>query len=457
MKSLPSPSTDGFHYLLDKKVPLLQKALGDTLDSEALERLTAGLHPSELAHLIRYLEDPYRTTFVAWLKPHFNPEIFLFLNSNVRDEIISLLSLEEIASVVSVLESDDALSLLSTLEPDDQQAVLDTISPEKRAGLTLRMQYPAYSAGRLMQQEVLALPQDWTIQKSLEYIAYASDLPVNIYDAFIVNDQRCPVGIVSLSCLIKRPKHLTLQEVMKHEVRTIPAQWDQEEVAFLFRLYDLLSAPVVNQQNELIGMITIDDVVDVIERKATEDIMYMGRVHSMDFHASTLSTSLSRLHWLVVTLLNTLLTSMVINQFQATLQNKVALTILMPIAAAMGGNAGIQTSTVSIRALATRELTMLNAVRTFFKEIRVALLNGVIFAALLSILALCWFQDLGVSLVLGGAVIFNMLWAGGAGTFLPLLISKMGYDPALSAGPLLTTTTDILGYAVFLGLAEWLL
>ena len=445
---------DSFQHLLDDKVPLLRQLLSDSSKRGELPALLSGLHASEIAYLIQYLEAPYRETFVTWLKPTFNPEIFLFLAYNLRADIIAILSPQEIGSILAVLESDDALSFLASLEEEQKQEVLRAMPEEKSQSLVQRLHYPEFSAGRLMQQEVLAFPEHWSVKQSLEYIANGENLSDTLYDAFVVDDLHRPVGVISLSQLIRSQKTLAVRDIMNKEVRTIPAVWSQEEVAFVFRLYDLMSAPVVNPTGELIGMVTADDVIDVMERKATEDLLHMGRIHASDFYESVPKTSFSRMYWLVVTLINTLLTSVVIHSFQETLQEKVILTTLMPVAAAMGGNTGIQAATIFIRALATKELSNMNLMRSFFKEVRVALLNGSIFGVLLGCLVFFWFRDLRYSLVLGGAVIFNMAWAGVAGTALPVIITCMGYDPALSAGPLLTTTTDVIGYTVFLWLAK---
>jgi magnesium transporter len=229
--------------------------------------------------------------------------------------------------------------------------------------------------------------------------------------------------------------------------------WRQEEVAFMFRLYQLISAPVVDEKNRVLGMITIDDVMNVMQRKVADDLMHMGRIHGSDFYESVFKTSFGRIHWLVITAANTLLTSLVIDQFLGTLTKDISLTILLPIAAAMGGNGGIQSVTVAIRALATRDLNAINMLKTLFKEIRVALVNGLIFGLALGGFAFLRSGDYRFAIILGGAVIFNMLWAGAAGTLFPILIARWGGDPTLSAGPLLTTTTDVLGYALFLGLA----
>lgn len=442
--------------LLAEKVPLLKRLLEGCGNEQALYELMQGMHASEIAYVVQYLDHPHREAFIQWLKPRFDPEIFLFLSPQVRTEIIALLSVMEIRAILDVLESDDALSLLAALDEDKRTEVLAVMPTALRHNFLQRLSYGAHSAGRLMQQEVLAFPHDWTLKQSLEWIAH-SHVPDQLYDAFVVNAQGHPVGIVGLSQLIKLPKNLHLYEVMQKDIHPISAHWKQEDVALTFRMYDLMCAPVVNDKGILIGLITADDVIDIMDRKATEDLLHMGRVHGSDFYNSVWHTSMSRLNWLVVTLLNSMLTSLVIHEFQTTLQARVALATLMPIAAAMGGNTGIQTTTIVIRALATKELTRVNMTRSFSKEVRVACLNGIIFGSLLGLIVYVWFQNATFACILAAAVFFNMIWAGGAGTLLPVMISRMGFDPALSAGPLLTTTTDVIGYAIFLWLARcWL-
>ncbi len=445
---------DHTHHFLQDKVPVLKKLLALPEDHGALSAMIHGMSPSEVAYLIHYLDAPNRQIFIRWLKNDFDPEIFLFLEQDLRADLIALLSGSEVVSILNVLESDDALSLLASLETHQKYVVLSAMSEIQRKHFVEGLAYPESSAGRLMQKEVLVFSSYWTLAESLEYVAKLESVQNTLYEAFVVDNAYHPVGVVPLVQLIRGAKTALVSDIMDKDLRTIPAQWSQEEVALTFRLYDLMSAPVVDGSGALMGVITADDVIDVIERKATEDLLHMGRIHGSDFYRSALRTSLSRIHWLIITLLNTLLTSIVINEFQSTLKKQVALTVLMPVAAAMGGNAGIQASTIVIRALATKELSNVNMWRSFFKEVRVSLLNGMVFGLVLAIVGYFWFDDVRFSIVLGGAVLFNMIWAGAAGTVLPIMISHFGYDPALSAGPLLTTTTDVIGYVLFLGLAK---
>lgn len=433
-------------------VPLISEAL-ESDDSSTVLDILQGLHASEVAKLIQYLGVGLRTKLIQFLRPHLDPEILTFLDDTVRDEILSLLNTSELAAAVSDLESDDAFSVIEDLDQDQQNEVLQSISSEDRAILEEVLSYPEDSAGRLMQREVVTVPSFWTVSQTLEYIAGNEALPDTFYDVFVTDPRHHPLGVVPINKLLKTPHKTNILDITNTDIHKIPVTLDQEEVALVFRQYSLVSAPVVDKNGRVVGMITVDDVVHVIDEEAAEDIMHLAGVSESDFYAPIFSTSFSRVQWLMVTLINTLLASAVIFQFQLTLEKKVALAVLMPIVAAMGGNSGMQVVTVTVRALATRELGTVNMLRTVLKELSVAALNGCIFALILGSIAAIWFQDGALGLVLGCALVFNMLWAGFAGTMLPILISRLGMDPALSAGPLLTTTTDVLGFAVFLGLS----
>lgn len=317
--------------------------------------------------------------------------------------------------------------------------------------------YPEYSAARLMQREIVCVPPFWTVAETMHYLTKEKNLPEKFYDLFVVDPKHTPIGGIPLSLLLRQPSSTKVADIMMADIKRIPALMDQEEVALLFRKYGLVSAPVIDEGGRIVGMITVDDVVDVIEEEAEEDIMLLSRVTESDFYEPLLSTSYSRIRWLVISLISTLLAATVISQFQHTIEKLVALAVLMPINAAMSGNAGMQVVTVTVRALATRELGGANMSRAIWKEILVGLINGIVFGALVGSIAAFWFADPALGIVLGGALIFNMIWAAAWGVALPILIDKMGMDPALSAGPFLTTTTDLLGFAIFLGLARFFL
>lgn len=437
-------------------VPLIERALEEEEPSDDMSTvpdILYGLHASEVAKIIQYLSVSLRTKLIQSMRPHLDPEILTFLDDTVRDEVLSLLNTSELAAAVSDLESDDAFSVLEDLDVDQQHEVLQSISSEDRAILEEVLSYPEDSAGRLMQREVVTVPSFWTVGQTLDYIAKNEDLPDIFYDIFVADPRHHPLGVVPINKLLKTAHTTNILDITHTDIHKIPVTLDQEEVALVFRQYSLVSSPVVDKNGRIVGMITVDDVVHVIDEEAAEDIMHLAGVSESDFYAPILFTSFSRIQWLLVTLMNTLLASAVIFQFQLTLEKKVALAVLMPIVAAMGGNSGMQVVTVTVRALATRELGTVNMLRTVVKELSVAALNGVIFALILGSVAAIWFQDSALGCVLGSALIFNMLWAGLAGTMLPILIARFGMDPALSAGPLLTTTTDVLGFAVFLGLS----
>ena len=418
-----------------------------------LSDLLGGVHAGDLAKIIQYLSPHLRADLIHTILPHMNPEVLTYLDDTVREEVTRLLNPQELAAAVSDLESDDAFLVIEDLDEDQQEQVLSSITPEARLSLEKSLSYPEDSAGRLMQKEIVALLKDCTVVQAIRYVARNKDLPDVFYDLCVVDGNNHPLGLVPLSRLLNSPQKATLGDLMTVGQKPIPSTMDQEGVALLFKRYGLLSAPVVDENGQLLGMITLDDVMDVIDEEAEEDILHMGGIATSDFYSPIFSTSIARLQWLVVTLLNTLLASAVISHFQVALEKKVALAILMPIVAAMGGSAGMQVITVTVRALANQELSHVNMRRTITKEVMVSFVNGIICALVLGVVAFSWYRDGPLSIVLGSAMLFNMLWAGFAGTLLPLLVSRLGMDPALSAGPLLNTTTDVFGFAIFLSLA----
>jgi magnesium transporter len=324
---------------------------------------------------------------------------------------------------------------------------------EERVILEQGLTYPEESAGRLMQRTLVAVPSFWTVGETIDFLRASDDLPDDFYDLFIVDPAHKPLGAVPLSRAMRTKRPVKLTEIMETDLRTIPVDMDREEVAYMFRQYALASAPVVDEDGRLVGVITVDDVVHVIEEETEEDLMGLGGVGESDFHAPALTTAWRRIRWLVVTLINTLIASSVISQFDATIQQIVALAVLMPIVAAMGGNAGMQVVTVTVRAIATKELQPGTVARVILKEILVAASNGIIFALVMGTISGLWFHDWRLSVVLAAAMLFNMMWSGIAGTMIPLTLSRLGVDPAIAAGPFLTTTTDVLGFFLFLGLA----
>lgn len=433
------------------------RALEEALQEEKIknvQRFLKPLHAADIAVVIEYLSPSLRFQLLEILKPRFDPEILYHLDETVCEEVIECLGARAVAKALKGLESDEAISLLQDLDEQEQQEILAFIPETERAILEEGLTYPEGSAARLMQREVVCVPSFWTVAETMKYVKKKRKLPEKFYEFFVVDPKHHPLGGVPLSLLLRSPSATKMIDLMEADIKRIPALMEQEEVAHLFQKYGLVSAPVIDASDRVVGMITMDDVVDVIEEEAEKDIMHLSRVAESDFFEPLLSTSYSRIRWLIITLLNMLMAAFVISQFQHTIQKMVALAVLMPISAAMSGNAGMQVVTVTVRALATRELGGVNMGRAIWKESLVGLLNGIFFGCVIGGIAAFWFSDLALGIVLGGALILNMVWAAVGGIVLPIVIDKMGMDPAMSAGPFLTTTTDLLGFATFLGFAH---
>lgn len=419
-----------------------------------LEELVEAEHAADIAHLLEQLDPEERRLFVEVTRHILDPETLTHLDETVREEVLELLTPKEVAAAVVELDSDDAVDILEDLDEEQKRRILERIPPEERAIIEEGLTYPEESAGRLMQRELVAVPAYWTVGECIDFLRAAKELPDDFYDLFLVDPAHKPVGSVPLSRAMRNRRNVRLSDIMETDLRTVHVEVDQEAVAHMFRSYALVSAPVVDSAGRLLGVITVDDVVHVIDEEAEEDLMSLAGVGDTDFHAPPVETALRRMRWLVVTLINTLIASAVISQFDTTIEQLVALAILMPIVAAMGGNAGMQVVTVTVRALATRDLTPgANVWRAVAKELIVAAINALVFATIMGTVAALWFHNPPLGLVLAAAMIFNMLWAGLAGTLIPLTLSRLGMDPAISAGPFLTTTTDVLGFFSFLGLA----
>jgi magnesium transporter len=430
--------------------------VADALDENQPDKVSAlirPLGPADLADLIEQLDPDRRAKLIGTLRNAFDPEVLPELSESVRDEVAEEIGIEGLARAIARLESDDALLLISSLEEGKQRQVLRTLPAALRAVVEEGLTYPEESAGRLMQRDLVAVPAFWSVGEVIDFMRETDDLPDDFNDLFVIDPRHRAVGRVALNRLLRTKRPVLIGDIMERDIITVPAETDQEEVAFLFRQHDLLSMPVVDSSQRLLGVITIDDVVDVIEEEAEEDMLRLAGVGETDIHATVRETAPRRVRWLIVTLINTCIASFVISHFEGTISRMVALAVLMPIVAAMGGNAGMQVVAVTVRALATRQLTAANMSRVVSKELIVGGVNGIVFAAIMGTVAALWFHDSRLGLVLAAAMVFNMVWAGFAGTMLPLLIARSGADPAIAAGPFLTTTTDVLGFLSFLGLA----
>jgi magnesium transporter len=440
--------------------PALVRAILEALergDLERVEALAVPLHAADKADLLESVAAEHRRSIVDALRPDFDPEILAELEETVRDEIIDYLSTDELAAAVSELDTDDAVYLLEDLDEDEKQEILAAMPVEDRVAVEEGLTFPEHSAGRMMQRELVAVPAYWTIGQTIDYLRSNDDLPDEFYDLFVVDPRHVPVGYVSLSRAMRTRRPVLVRDIMNTDLKIVPADMDQEEVGYLFHQYGLVSAPVVDASNRLIGVITVDDVVEVIDEEAEEDIMRLGGVSETDLHEPAWKTTRHRFAWLLVNLATAILASMVIALFDATIEQMVALAILMPIVASMGGNAGTQTLTVTVRAIATKDLTAANALRHVGKEGMVGLLNGILFAVVTGVVAAVWFDDPLLGAVIGAAMVVNMVVAAFAGILVPMGISRLGIDPAIAASVFVTTMTDVVGFFAFLGLAALIL
>ncbi|MEH6755066.1 MAG: magnesium transporter [Alphaproteobacteria bacterium] len=421
---------------------------------EEVESLISGLHVSDLADLLEELVGENRRKLLDHVRDHLDPELLTHMDDVVREDVLEILEPEEVAAVLSELDTDDALDVFEDIPEADQKGVLLQLSPSDRALLEQAMTYPEDSAGRLMQRELVTVPKDWSVGNTIDYLRNrAASLPRDFYEIYAVDEERIPVGTIPLSRLMRNQRDVRIDDIMLTELRSAYVEMDQEEVALMFTQYALVSAPVVNENGQLVGVITADDVVHVIQEEAEEDFLRLGGVQEDDFYEAVFETTRARFSWLLVNLGTAIVASLVISLFDAAIERVVALAVLMPIVASMGGNAGTQTLTVAVRALAMKELTPTNAARIVGKEVIVGGINGILFACLVGLVTWAWFGDAAIGIVIGAAMIVNMLIAGFAGVTIPIVLQKMKVDPAVGSAVILTTITDVVGFMAFLGLA----
>jgi magnesium transporter len=441
---------------LDEVTPELIRRVEDALaegrNVEA-KRLLEELSAVGQAAVLEQVAEPERDALVGLLKRDLDPEVLTELDDEVRDDVLDQLDSKDIAAAARKLETDDAASLLEDLPEDERREVLAELTAEERAEIESALAYPEDSAGRMMQRSLVKVPQSWTVGQVIDYCREAGDLPEDVYDLFVVDRGGRLRGSVPLGRMLRSKRPVPITEIVDPDIPSVPATADQAEVAHLFRDQNLVSCPVVDGRGRLIGVIMVDDVVDVIDEEAEEDLLKMGGVVHDDMHANTVRTVRLRGVWLAVNLLTAVIASLVIGQFEGAIEKIVALAVLMPIVASMGGNAGTQTVTVAVRALAMGELTPANALRFIAKEIAVGGLNGMIFALLMGAAVVLWYQDWRLGAVIGAAMICNLVAAALAGTLIPLGLQKFGVDPAVSSTVFLTTVTDVIGFLAFLGLA----
>lgn len=424
-------------------------------DGLTLRRETAELHETELGDLLEALQPEQRLALVDLLGKDFDLEALTEVDEAIRLEIVEAMPNEQIAVAVREMDSDDAVYILEDLDEKDQAEILSRLPHEERILLQRALTYPDESAGRRMQTEFVAVPEFWTVGQTIDYLRDEKELPERFNQIYVVDPAFKLTGAIDLDQILRTKRSEKIASI-KHETRhAIPVGMDQEEAAHLIQQYDLLAVAVVDENERIVGVLTIDDVVDVIQEEAEEDIMRLAGVGDEELSDSVIETAKSRWPWLFINTFTALLASTVISYFGATIEQMVALAVLMPIVASMGGNAGTQTMTVTVRALATKDLDIYNASRVIRREVMVGMMNGMLFAVLVGSVAALWFWDHNLGIVIGGALILNLLAAALVGILVPLLIDKAGADPALASGVFVTMSTDCIGFLAFLGLAKW--
>ncbi|MBU2581441.1 MAG: magnesium transporter [Alphaproteobacteria bacterium] len=429
----------------------------ESVDRDAIRKLTASLRAPDFAEAIELLDRDDRVALINILGDDFDYDVFSELDETVRDDLSEQLPNELLAKAVAELDTDDAAYLIENMAERDRQEIFDRIPFEDRAALERNFEYEEDTAGRIMQSEYVAVAPFWTVGRVIDYMRESDGLPDTFSEIFVVDPGFKVIGAIQLSRLLRTRRGVPVSEIMNPDRFQIAATEDQEEVARKFRKYDLMSAPVVDENERLVGVVTVDDVVDVIQDEAEEDMLALGGVGDETLTDSVYWTVRSRVPWLVVNLATAILASLVIQQFDATIEQMVALAVLMPIVASMGGNAATQTMTVTVRALAMNKLSRVNASKIIGRETFVGLANGMILSVISAAVAYLWFGSGMLALVIALAMVVNLLVAAVSGILVPMLLDYYGLDPAPASGVLITTVTDVIGFFAFLGLASlWL-
>ncbi|MBN8830320.1 MAG: magnesium transporter [Sphingomonadales bacterium] len=452
MDSAPETNLDEDDRLRPEFVSAVLDAV-EARDAETARALVEPLHPADIADLLELVPDERRAQVAAALGDLVGAEVLSELNDYVRDTVVEALEPEQLAELASALDTDDAVAIIEDLDAEDQQAVLEAMEPEDRAAIETALSYGEETAGRLMQRDLVAVPEHWTVGKTIDYLRETVDLTSDFWEIFVVDATHKPVGTCQLSWVLRCPREIAMTDVMKREQTLIPVDMDQEEVALRFQKYALISAAVVDPSGRLVGMITVDDIVHIIQEEAGEDILRLSGAGDGDINEPVLDSYKARVRWLLSNLLTALLASTVIAHFEGTIEKMVALATLMPIVAGVGGNAGSQTMAVTVRALATNQITASNTWRTILREIRVALLNGASVAIVLGMGVSLVFMNPALGGVIAAAMMTNIVTAGFAGVAVPLIFDRFNVDPAVASSIFVTMITDSMGFLAFLGLA----
>ena len=449
-------SKDASYVINKQKMAIVLSALasGNRVDlTEVLEPL----HPADIADIIEQLNTTDRARFIRLYDTEFYGDILSEIDEHIREEVISELNPDVLAEAVRDLESDDVVDIVEDLEEEQKETILDALEEGDRVAVQSLLSYPEQSAGRLMQREVVMAPEHWSVGMAIDFLRNDANLPEQFYHIVLVDPRLHPVGNVSLGKLMSSKRSVLLKEIIEDVFQVIPADQDEADVAYAFNQYHLISAPVVDMENRVVGVITIDDAMVVLDEELEEDIMLLAGVGDSSVSDTIIETVRGRLPWLAVNLVTAILASIVIAQFEATIAQFVALAILMPIIASMGGNAATQSLTVAVRAIATKDISSTNIGRVIRREVGVGILTGLIFAVSMGLIGVFWFGTAMLGVVIAISMLINLVVANLAGTTIPVILEKLGIDPALASGAFVTTVTDVVGFFAFLSIAGILL
>ena len=440
-------------YALDNQlIHAIRDAIAGS-DAERIAELFEPMHSADIADTLEQMDDAQRRE-VIWLAPHVvDGDVLSDMDEGVREDMLEYLPHEVLSNAVRDLESDDVVDLLEDLEEEQQEAILEVLEEADRVAVEQSLSYPEETAGRLMQREVVWVPEHWTVGNTIDQLRSTEDLPDQFYHVVLVDPSMTPIGQVTLGRLMSSKRSTKLTEIAEETFQVIPVTQHEDDVAYAFNQYHLISAPVVDEDERLIGVITIDDAMIVLDEVHEEDIMRLAGVGEGSLADRVFETTKQRFPWLAVNLVTAILASLVIAQFEEAIAQLVALAVLMPIVASMGGNAGTQSLTVAVRAIATKDLTGSNVWRVIRREVLVGLVNGIGFALVMGGVGWIWFGSFDLAYVIAAAMVINLVVAGLAGTVIPVLLERMDIDPALASGAFVTTVTDVVGFFAFLGLA----
>ena len=458
MTDVPDDIDDEAFGISDRLVADVMSAV-ETGQSVYVDALLDPLHPADIAHLIELIDSRQRRDLLSVWKGGMDGDVLSELDEKLREEVIESLAPDEFADAVRELETDDVVDLVEYLDEEQQEAALDALDAGDRVAVEQALSYPEESAGRHMQSELVRAPDHWTVGEAIDFLRSDDvDLPDQFYHVILVDPRLKAVGYVTLGRLLSSRRDVPLSDIVEDTFRTFHVNQDVEEVAQAINHYHMITAPVVDDDDRIVGVITIDDAMAFLEEEAEEDILRLAGVGEGSLSDRVIATTRQRFPWLAVNLVTAIFASLVISMFEDTISGFVALAVLMPIVASMGGNAGTQSLTVAVRALATRDLTGANVWRVIRREALVGLVNGMIFAVAMGIVSAVWFGTPMLGVVIAVAMVINMVVAGLAGTMVPVLLERVGVDPALASGAFVTTVTDVIGFFAFLGLASaWLL